>query len=195
VSAIRQRLASLRERLSRRDIALIAILAIALSGTGISSLALLQDNVTATINASITTIDLNVNGTKNATITLPDGAIPGDFRFASLQFTNSGTGYVNVPSGSSVSAGGSSQLVADSQISVWQGVAPAQCNHAGLPGSGASFTNPRSLTTGLWDGEIVIAAGGSLDVCVWFRLGTTGANYTDGVSAFTMLNAFNAYYP
>jgi hypothetical protein len=62
-----------------------------------------------------------------------------------------------------------------------------------IPGDYRS--NPRTLDAGLWDGERQIDAGGSLDVCVWFRLGTTGATYTDGISAFSMLNAFNAFYP
>ena len=175
---------------NRRAVALLAIFAIALSGTGLASLAVLTDTVTTTVNASITTIDLNVNGTKSATINLADGAIPGDVRYASLHFTNSGTGYVNVPSSVSIQAG-AGQLTSDSVMKVWNAVSPANCSAAG----GVTAAGGQPLTTAPWDNQPVIAAGDSMDVCFVYRLGTTGAEYTDGISAFQLLYSFPAFYP
>lgn len=181
---------NLKARFDRKKLAILAIFAIAISGTGMASLAVLTDTVTTTVNASVTTIDLNVNGTKNATINLADGAIPGDFRYASLHFTNSGTGYVKVPSSVSIQLG-SGQLTTDSIYKVWSGVAPAQC----APGNGLTVAGGTALTVAPWDNQPQIDAGASLDYCFVYRLGTTNAQYTDGVSAFQLLYSFAAFYP
>jgi hypothetical protein len=182
-------------RMNRRAIALLAVFAIALSGTGLASLAVLTDNVSVTVNGSITTIDLRANGTKSATIDLATGSIPGDLRFASIHLTNSGTGYVKLPTGTSIQSG-AGQLTSDSRVEVWASVAPAQCNDAGFTGTPfGTASTPRLLTDALWDGEPQIDAGGFRDYCLRYRLGTANSTYADGISAFSLLYAISGYYP
>jgi hypothetical protein len=177
--------------MNRRAIAILAVFAIALSGTGIASLAVLTDTVTTDINASITTIDLTVNGTKSATINLAAGAIPGDLRFAAVVFHNAGTGYVQLPSGANVTAGNGSQFAADSAYKAYRGVNPAQCG----AGNGLDATGATALTVAPWTGNDQIDAGATVNYCFVYRLGTTNAVYNDGVSAFTHHFAFPAFYP
>lgn len=190
MTQIKAKYHDLRQRLNRRQVALLAILAIALSGTGLSSLALLEDQVTATVNASITTIDLKVNGAEDAVIDLEAGATPGDLRYAPIVFTNTGSGWVQVPSVvSSITNAG--QLTADSVYKVWQGVAPSNCNST----SGLNITGATPIDEAPWGGTQTIDAGATLETCFIYRIGSTGATYTDGFTNFSIHYTFAGFYP
>jgi hypothetical protein len=186
-------LSNIRRRFDRKKLAVLAVLAIALSGTGLASLAQLQDNVSATVNASITTIDVNINGVKNATINLPSGLIPGDHAYASLAISNSGSGYAKLPNSGAANNGGASEFLADSVKKVWFNISPAQCNAIDLPWA-AGGTETAAFSQ-LWDNEPQVDAGTTLNVCVIYRLGTTSASYTDGVSNWSLTYPITAYYP
>lgn len=181
-----------RHRANRRLIALFAVFAVALSGTGIASLAILTDQASVTVNASITTIDLRVNGTKSATINLPDGLVPGDLAYASLHITNSGTGWVRVTPSASVQSGGGTQLVAGTIVKYWSGVAPAQCGAGnGLDATGGVALNGPALG----GSEFTIDAGSFRDYCAVYRVGQTGASYTDGGTSWSQLISLAGLYP
>jgi hypothetical protein len=177
--------------MNRRAVALLAVFAIALSGTGLASLAVLTDTVDVTVNASITTINLTANGTKHATINLADGGIPGDFRYASVVFTNTGTGYVRIPTGTN--PGSNLDLAQASAVNVQRGVSPSQCNAAGV-GTGDFSTGAQSLSAPLWSEPFIqLDAGNTLNICLWYRLGQTGGTYT--ASTFSIFYNFPAFYP
>jgi hypothetical protein len=150
----------------------------------------------------VTTIDLTVNGTKSATINLAAG-IPGDIRFASLAFHNAGTGYVNLPTVTNVLTG-AGQLLNDSTVEVWTNFGPNNgtnsCDATGITadyGTSSGLRTAKAVNLQLYPDVtgIQVPAGTSYDICLRYRLGTTGATYTDGISAWSLRYDFPAYYP
>ncbi len=173
-------------KLNRRGIALIAVFAIALSGTGLASLAVLVDQATVTVNASITTIDLKANGTKAASFDLQ--VIPGETDYIPVHLTNTGTGFVTVSTTSSPDA---SQLAAATTVHVYNDVSAANCNLAntsGLSVGDATTSDP------LFTGTIQINAGAVRDYCLSYRFGTAASTFPDGLGLHQVIR-FNGTHP
>jgi hypothetical protein len=185
---------SFRQRMNRRAVALLAIFAIALSGTGLASLAVLQQTLTVTIVGTATTIDFRVNNT-TPTLSLDFGLLErGDIRYQPLHLTNSGTGYVAVSTNPGSPGGGTNPLAVlntqdittTTKLQVFENKAVAEC-FVGSPTADVPDWNvvPLISAAPIFGGSAFnIPAGGFKDICLAFQIGgdvslgsLTGTNF------------------
>jgi hypothetical protein len=176
--------ARIRHNLTRK-VAVLAVFGLVLGSSGLASLAQLQSTVTTTVRASLTTIDLSANGSKALVVDFGQ-ILPGDERAVPITFTNNGTGYVKIPSASTTNG---SELSLATQRKVSLNIDPATCAAAPF-GIGWNLT---PLEGQIWPGDIQIPAGGSMDLCLLYKIGAVGGVYSGNGLENTL--TFAGYHP
>jgi len=179
--------------MNRRAIALMAVFALALSGTGLASLAVIHDDITIAISGTATRLDFQVNGTKHLAIDF--GPVErGTIKYVPIHYTNSGNGYVNVDGPIFATTNGSE--ISTTTRAVALGGGAATCNATGNPVADWS-TAPLATAADIFNGNHQIDAGNAFDVCMVYQVGgdaSLGAPAAGG-TVLALNYSLAGYYP
>lgn len=199
-------LSTIKSRMDRKLLLLIAVFAIALSGTGIASLATLQQNLNLTVVGTATTIAFKINDS-TPTFAVDFGLVErGDVRFLPINLSNTaGTGYVSVSTSAASPGGGTSpyftlngaDITTSTKMVAYADTPAADCNaaSAGVPNWA---TAPTIATAPIFGGSgFTIPAGGFKDICLVFQVGGDSSlgPVAAGGTNLDLLWQIKGYYP
>ena len=196
---------TIRHRANRRAVALLAIFAIALSGTGLASLAVLQQTVSVAVTGTATTIDFRINNQRPTLAVDFDLVERGDIRYLPLHLTNDGTGYVSISTSPASPGGGTNpiattnaaDITVNTRLVAYADVPTADCNSVGAPVSDWG-SQPLIGASPIFGGAgFTINAGAFKDICLVFQVGgdaSLGAVAANGTN-FDAYWQLKGFYP
>lgn len=180
----------IRQRMSRRAVALLAIFALLLTGSGLSSLAVLTDTLNGANTINITTIDLQANGLQSVSSTL--AMEPGQYSGVYYDLSNAGSGSLTATLSASSSTVPGSDLATGISIYVSDsgptdcalGAANPNINRWGA-GTNAS-TTMSGLVAAMSGKTIPLNAAQHKDLCLTYVLGAGTYTTLSGIHNFTL---------